>query len=221
MKVAQDEGSAGSLKWLQRLVNDQPALLDAEVRRAVGLGEDVLIAWRSPLRGDSYSEYRDQTFLGQLEIELPHQSLESFWPSRGPQWDALAVTPTGAVLLVEAKAHIGELTSHCAARNPSSLERIQDAFDATKQHYGAPPAANWLSPYYQYTNRLAHLYLLREVNRLDAHLVHVCFLNDRQMGGPATDAEWKRALKDVHEALGLPDRPIPGLCHVMIDVERL
>lgn len=60
--------------------------------------------------------------------------------------------------------------------------------------------------YYQYTNRLAHLYFLRTLNRIPAHLVFVYFLNDAEMGGPKTAEEWAGALRLVHAQLGIDDR---------------
>ena len=41
-------------------------------------------------------------------LTLPQRSLSSFWPRRGPQWDGLARTGRGDLLLVEAKAHVAD-----------------------------------------------------------------------------------------------------------------
>ena len=41
------------------------------------------------------------------------------------------------------------------------------------------PRTDWSHCFYQYANRLAHLYLLRESNGLDAFLVFVYFVDDR------------------------------------------
>lgn len=221
MRVVQRADGRGSLKWTQRLINDFPDLLDSEIRRAVSIGPEPLIEWSSPRANDEFAEYRDQDFLRVIDASLTRRSLSSFWPARGPQWDALGRTSSGAVLLVEAKAHVNELLSGCSAKSERSLRMIREALDDTKGHYGVSDSADWLSAYYQYTNRLAHLYLLRELNAVNAHLIHVCFMNDAEMGGPASPSEWESAFAEAHQVLGLGDRPIEGLHHVFIDVGRL
>src|SRR5258705_2426512 len=63
------------------------------------------------------------------------------WPhGRGIQtWDAVGRIKRGSAeewLLVEAKAHIGELKSNCKA--DGGLERIRQTVDATKAALGVP-----------------------------------------------------------------------------------
>src|SRR5688572_174877 len=103
MRVPQTEGSAGSLKWIQRAVNDRPFVLQEALHKA-GFAKSG-IEWRSPLRDDAWAEYRDDTFLEKIGHKDLAPALGQFWPARGPQWDALAVADD-EVLLVEAKAHI-------------------------------------------------------------------------------------------------------------------
>ena len=113
MKVPQQEGKKGSLKWIQKLVNDHPQVLDREIKGACNFPDTDNITWVSPLRKDEYAEYRDDSFLVQLDVKLPDFPLNKFWPDRGPQWDALGKTHGGARILVEAKAHVEELrTGH-------------------------------------------------------------------------------------------------------------
>ena len=133
---------------------------------------------------DAY-EYRDQGFLDKLGITLDRQPLPTFWPTGGPQWDALGRTNSG-VILIEAKAHLNELTSTCAA-GPISLARIQQSFGLVKRAIGAHEHACWTTPYYQYANHLAHLFLLRELNGINAELVLLCVLNDHEMRGPTSE----------------------------------
>lgn len=215
-RLPQKPGSKGSLKWVQTLVNQHPAILNTAIGDALGI-EPASIEWRSPLAADDHAEYRDQGFLDALGINLPRHPLPAFWPDRGPQWDALARTSTG-VILVEAKAHIREMTSTCAA-GPASMARIQASFSMVKQAIGAPADADWTTPYYQYANRIAHLYLLRELNGIEADLVNLCFLNDHEMAGPTTAGQWQEAIQTVHAALGLPSGGLmKHVRHVFVDV---
>jgi hypothetical protein len=136
-RYAQTEGTKGSKRWVQLLVNDHRELLDGPLGKTLGTGS---IAWRSPLRDDDFAEYRDIAALGLLDVQLTQRPLETFWPSRGPQWDALGVIGAGEPVLVEAKAHVGELlTSPSGATAEDSVAQITAAPDETAKALGATP----------------------------------------------------------------------------------
>lgn len=193
MRVIQPEGTNGSLKWIQRAIAHRPDLL-----QPAGLGP---IEWRSPLKEDNFAEYRDASFLNRLGLGSLFPALETFWPSRGPQWDALGLHPTGP-LLVEAKAHLKEFASTSAAASPKSRQLIAAAFASVQSDLGLA-SATWTTPYYQYANRLAHLWWLRKKN-IDAKLLLVGFIGDAAMGGPAQAEDWRRLFQTADAALGLP-----------------
>jgi hypothetical protein len=130
------------------------------------------------------------------------EQLAAFWPARGPQWDALATTDRGDVLLVEAKAHIAELCSPPSQAGAVSREKIETALRATAKHLNARWPDRWIDCFYQLTNRLAHLYFLRK-HGVSAWLVLVNFLGDEEVSGPATVAEWEAAYEVVLHVLGL------------------
>ena len=200
----------GSRRWLQVLVNCRPEMLgDAIAQRLPELPEDV--DWRSPLAEDHYAEYRDQTFLDRLAgswyyraPEQPQRDLADFWPRFGPQWDALAVTDRGQILLVEAKAHIPEMvTAPTQARGESARQKIQESLETVKAYVNSKAPVDWSTSFYQYANRLAHLYWMRAINGHDAYLVNLFFINDREMNGPATEAEWRAAIRLQEVFLGV------------------
>ncbi len=68
---------------------------------------------------------------------------------------------------------------------------------------------DWSQRFYQYTNRIAHAYLLGILNGLPAMLVFVYFTGDLDMDGPQTRREWESAIAVLHEALGLRGRMPP------------
>lgn len=219
MRIPQPVGTKGSLKWIQEMLSRPNGGLERAVRETLGLPANVAIQWKSPRLEDHHAEYRDGSFLRLLGLERLVPELRGFWPSRGPQWDALALTSDDRVILVEAKAHAGELASSCTA-GAKSREIIDRALDAAKRYYGARSTADWSNGNYQYANRLAHLQFLRE-RGVDAHLVFVYFMNDREVGGPSTKAEWAHVLDECHTSLGLPgQRSVPGLHSVFIDVSQ-
>lgn len=221
-RFPQSPGRRGSKKWIQILVNKQPELLGKEIKTSLGLDQDESICWCSPLEKDEYAEYRDQAFLDRLSIKLEKVPLDTFWPQRGPQWDALGKGEEDKIFLVEAKTHIGELVSSLRAKNPNSLEKIGKSLEDAKRFFGSSVESDWSSPFYQYTNRLAHLYLLRVLNDVPAYLVFIYFINDVEMGGPRTVAEWKREIDRLHSYLRISRHKLEQfVTNIFIDVDCL
>lgn len=219
-RYAQPPGRKGSLRWVQMMVNDHTNHLSSVVGASIGVIADE-IRWVSPMADDDYAEYRDQGFLDRLDITLNHYPLKDFWAARGPQWDALGRIGN-RVLLVEAKAHLAELKSPSCQAGPASLIRIETSLALVKSSFGAARDVAWTGQYYQYANRLAHLYLLRELNHIPCEMVNLCFLNDHAMNGPATIAEWHAAFDSAQLALGIQDNPLlRHVHHVFVDVADL
>jgi hypothetical protein len=199
-RIRQPQGVRGSLKWIQRCINGNSNIIDeAIISKLAGTQS---IDWRSPLIEDDYAEYRDGAFLARLGLESLQDRLAAFWPQRGAQWDALGFCDNGGVLLVEAKAHIAEMCSPPSSASQSSRDRIRAALAETIASLGAKPRADWIETFYQYANRLAHLYFLRK-NKVPAWLVLVGFLNDDEMDGPQTPREWKAAYRLADYVLGI------------------
>jgi hypothetical protein len=218
MRVNQAEGKRGSQKWLQRAVNYSPALLDNLILPKLAGASHI--SWRSPLVEDKFAEYRDSEFLKCVEAERLTKNLARFWPSRGPQWDGLAVSDAGDILLVEAKAHIGELCSPPTQASPSSRKMIEKALKEVASYVRAKPCAPWSSTFYQLANRLAHLHFLRK-HGLKAWLVLVNFVGDDAMSGPKSEREWSAAYQVVWHVLGIPKqhRLAPYIIEIFPGVE--
>jgi hypothetical protein len=204
-RVSQKRASRGSQKWIQMLVNQAPQLLDRAVARHLNLSPTDRIVWLSPLAEDAYAEYRDEMFLSKIDARAEVAPLSGFWPTRGPQWDALGRTSRGELLLIEAKAHIPELLSPPTQATGRSLRTIRASLDRVKRAVGSRAAADWSGPYYQYTNRLAHLYFFRNLNRIPAYLVFVYLLNDADKQGAKTAEEWAGAIRLMHAQLGIDE----------------
>lgn len=209
MRVAPDfsaTGPRGSQKWLIRAVNDRPEVLFEHVS---AVWPDIRrIDWRSPLAEDDWAEYRDAAFLDRIGLSAHANALGMFWPTRGPQWDGLAVFEGAdgeGVLLVEAKAHLAEAESPGTQAQGASLERIEAALGAAAAAFGAPAGSVWHKKYYQYANRLAHLHFLRS-RGADTRLLFVDFVGDAEMGGPSTPDGWHAATREIETALGVAPR---------------
>ena len=211
----------GSKKWLQKLINEKPQLLELKIRAELDLPEDEQIEWLSPLKEDGYSEYGDLRFTKRLGIRLEKVSLEDFWPKGGPRWDALAKSQRGGLFLVEAKSHIDELIVTMKATG-SSARKIRESLKKTRTFLNATPEVDWSQRLYQYTNRLAHLYLLRHLNGLPTYLVFVYFVNDLEMKGPTTVHEWQGAIELLNSYLGIRKHKLENfIADIFIDVHSL
>ena len=217
----------GSQRWLQTLVSRCPELLNRELAPRLNTAPDT-IRWHSPLEDDKYAEYWDGDFIKLLGINLERMPLKSFWPPSGPRWDALGNASRDQILLVEAKAHIAELNSGPTGAKGRSLSRIRKSLEATKLFIGARSETDWSTCFYQYTNRLAHLYFLREKNKLNAFLVFLYFLNAKEMAAtntivPETKEEWESAILLLEQHLGIPHRHklSPYVIDVFINVDDI
>jgi len=195
----------GSKRWIQVAVNDKASILTAAILESLGLPGRMKIEWSSPV-GPHYREHRDLAALGVMKAPSLRVDLDSFWPRRGPVWDALGRTDHGDLLFVEAKAHIAEAASPRSKATPASYALIQKSLEQVRAWLAPRSRADWTGTFFQYANRLAHLWFYRVQNRLPAHLVFVYFLNARDVGGPARREEWDAALTLLHSALGLSRR---------------
>lgn len=189
--------------WLRVAVNDRGNVLDRYIRNAFSWPDSETLEWRSPVRGDDFAEYYDEEFLKRLGVgELPHP-LKSFWPKSGPRWDGLARTSGHQLILVEAKAYIEEGVDYRSGASPKSLALILGSLEEAKRAFKANANAPWETPFYQYANRLAHLYFMVEKNRLDAYLVFLYFADAPDVPAPCSKAEWEGARRLTEKCLGL------------------
>ena len=216
----------GSQRWLQLVVNRCPEIIDRAIGEAIGLGQDEMIEWLSPLESDCFREYKDQAFLKRLCIDPQSQQLKDFWPRGGPVWDGLAKTSCGRHLLIEAKANIPEFDSSPTGASRESLRKIEEALRKTRCFLGVRSETDWTRCFYQYANRLAHLYYLKEVNGIDAALVFVYFVGDKTVCGkePVSKEGWEAAIALATHHLGIGTNREwirENVADVFIDVHHL
>ena len=179
-----------------------------------------IIEWLSPLEHDDYSEYSDGDFINLLGLTL-NNPLSDFWPTGGSHWDALGKSKDGQVFLIEAKANIPEIVSDpSGARKPLSIALIDKSLSETKLYLKIKNEVDWTGKFYQYTNRLAHLYFLREKNNIPAWLVNVYFVKDKEVKGPECKKEWLAALQVAKSYLGTSHHKLSKyIIELFIDVE--
>jgi hypothetical protein len=123
---------------------------------------------------------------------------------------------------LEAKANVREAASPPSKASPASLAKILSALSEARRFYAPDSVADWHGVFYQYANRLAHHYLLTQLNGIDSRLVFLYFMNASDVRGPTTVAEWEAVTKLIHAALGLP--PVLSqyrVHHAYLDVNSL
>src|SRR5579859_6829629 len=83
-----------------------------------------------------------------------------------------------------------------------SRRRIEAAFSELWAAWGISGTDAWFDRYYQYANRVAHAYLLNELNRVPAFLVFLYVADDKGFR-TTTRENWRRAVAEAHSALGI------------------
>lgn len=77
---------------------------------------------------------------------------------------------------MEAKANVPESVSFCGAKDKNSLDTISASLAETQRWLNCrDPRIDWKCGFYQYANRLAYLYFLREKAQKEAYLVFLHF----------------------------------------------
>jgi hypothetical protein len=218
----QRSDSHGSLKQLQLLVNNRQDLLDQRIKESINSFTNDNIIWKSPLQDDDYAEYTDNDFLTRIGFDPDEINLHEFWPQRGANWDALATTDKGKIVLVEAKANIPEMVSPPSGAGEVSMTMIQNALNETKEYLNKNTVIDWAGKFYQYTNRIAHLYFLRVKKNKKAFLINIYFVGDQSVDGPKTVEEWKGAIQVMNLYLGLNSHKLKKyMADIFIDLTDL
>jgi hypothetical protein len=221
-RIIQKSEGRGSLKDIQVLINRNQEVIDNLLKSNFDDLANEQIIWSSPIEQDDYAEYRDNDFLLKVGLDPKVISLDTFWPSKGPQWDALAKTTKGQVILVEAKAHISEIVTPATSAEGISKNLIEKSLNETKDFLGITNNIDWAGTFYQYTNRLAHLYFLRKKCNKSAFLINIYFIGDETVPGPNTKQEWDGALKVLHTYLGVSRHKLSKYtADIFIDVNKL
>jgi hypothetical protein len=180
--------------------------LNAQVRAVTGVADVRWLDWNStPAEVDA--EWKGVTFLPDDLRARVRAAWSDWWPQRGnpPNWDAVASLDGREWLLVEAKAHPGELKSTCAATPGEGREQIARAFAATQAALGVREA-NWMNDYYQAANRVAFLHFLQRQG-IPARMLFIYFVGDLvrpDRSSPQSADAWSVALQAQDAHLGLP-----------------
>lgn len=190
------------LRWLGRHRHE----LHRQIEKSVG---GRMIDWIDSdfHRGKQDAEWKGVDFLPDY---LPaKKKWNEFWPPTGnvQNWDAVGwidMRSHAELLLVEAKGNLQELKSICGAQEHGGRPLIRNSLDETKAAMGIEIESDWLSPYYQYCNRLAMMHFLTTHN-IPCHLLFVYFHGDMTPNCtcPKNEGEWLNSLETMYKHIGL------------------
>jgi len=135
--------------------------------------------------------------------DMQRRTVTEWWlaaPERAntPNWDLVSTCTIGGragLLLVEAKAHVGELKpdDSCGARDEHNRKRIKDDIEEVTRTLGE----GWrlsADSHYQLSNRFAWAWKVANL-KIPVVLVYLGFLNAAEMLHPFGDHEaWERCL---------------------------
>lgn len=197
----------GSKLCMQLCVNNSRK--KKQLDSLIGLGE---VKWYSPLATENFKEYELPGFFKEhSEMFSPKIN----WPKLPKikcHWDAIGVAPDGTLILVEAKAHQGELEKGCMAKDPRSISIIRERVYATM---GGNDEA-WMNTYYQIANRYVYLDQLNAAG-IKTVLVYLYFVNDVTHGNESRES-WDEYLAKMRLEHPTPQRLEPFVKHIFFDV---
>jgi len=123
--------------------------------------------------------------------------------------------------LAEAKANIPEINSSIQAKFADSISKIHASLHETQKFLNFKKASNWEEGFYQYANRIAHLYFFRELCCIGAYLIFIYFTCDPTHIS-TTQKEWKGAIKLQKQLMGLKRHKLQKyVADVFIDVKDI
>lgn len=187
--------------WINNETNNLNQMILSNSLSLLQFGTEV--EWVSPIEEDQFKEYQDD-FLDFIiesdeKVNVYHK-LREFWPSNDPVWDGIGIVSNEkekGLLLVEAKAHVGETKSSMKAKSLDSREKITARVVEVKSAFGSNSAVEvWMNQYYQLANRLCFLYFLNEKLHIPTWLV-LCNFVDDQTYKPTSIETWLQHTQHV------------------------
>jgi len=153
---------------------------------------------------------------------------KKYWPQTGncQNWDGVIhlnpLVPKSKKMekwvVVEAKAHLGELGSSSGAGHKSRAI-IENAFNETKEFFGIKTKNDWLDNYYQLANRLAFIYFMQK-NNIDVSLLNIYFingwLNDKEKN-VSSQKIWEEKIKEEYNYMGVNQKAKNYISELFID----
>jgi len=167
-----------------------------------------------------------------LEKEPSYEAILSQWKDEWPQsgnsmnWDLIGYTVknnTKTWILIEAKAHIGELENDCKA-GQKSLKIIEKALTKTANNIGTEifKDSPWTKKYYQLANRIYILDLLKR-NDINSKLINIYFIGDKigsSRKSPIDIATWKIEIDKMKKYLNIEKSNFIDVLDLFLEINK-
>ena len=167
-----------------------------------------------------------------LEKEPNYQAVLSKWKEEWPQtgnsmnWDLVGYTVKNHIktwVLIEAKAHIGELENDCKA-GPKSLIKIVKALTKTANNIGTDifKDSPWTKKYYQLANRIYILDLLKR-NDINSKLINIYFIGDKiesSRKSPKDKNTWELEISKMKKYLNIEKSNSIDILDLYLDINK-
>ncbi|WP_417291568.1 hypothetical protein [Corallibacter sp.] len=183
---------------------------------------------------DAGKEIPDKELIGLsfLQDEPNYQEVLSLWKKEWPQtgnsmnWDLVGYTIKNGIktwILIEAKAHLGELSQSCGA-SKHSLSKIEDALLKTAENNGINIIKDnpWTKKYYQFANRI---YIQDFLNRsgIKSKLINIYFLGDmssKNRKSPKNKEKWEIEIDKMKRYLNIEKSDMKDIKNLYLEIDK-
>jgi hypothetical protein len=167
-----------------------------------------------------------------LENEPNYQEVLSYWKKEWPQkgnsmnWDLIGYTIQGGIktwILIEAKAHLGELSQSSGA-SENSLLKIEETLLKTAKNNRITIIEDspWTKKHYQFANRIYVLDLLKRCG-IKSKLVNIYFIGDKILKNrksPQNIKEWTVEIEKMKKYLNIENSDLIDIENLYLEVDK-
>jgi hypothetical protein len=215
------------LRWLGRHRNE----FDKRVNSLLGTDD---ISWLDfDFDSDSKKTIPDKEIKGLNFLDKnTHETVISTWENEWPQtgnsmnWDLVGFTENDGEktwILIEAKAHLGELEQNCGA-STESLAKIEKALTESAERNGIRILDKnpWIKKYYQQANRIYVLDLLKR-HTIKVKLVNIYFIGDmysKNRKSPQNRDDWQTKLVEMKKYLNIEQLTTLEIKDLFLEIDK-
>jgi len=167
-------------------------------------------------------------FLDKKTFETVISTWRKEWPQTGNSmnWDLIGSAENHGEktwILIEAKAHLGELEQNCGA-SAESLAKIEKALAETAKRNGITILDKnpWTKKYYQLANRIYVLDLLKRHN-IKVKLVNIYFIGDmcsKNRKSPQNIVGWQAKLVEMKKYLNIEQLTTLEIKDLFLEIDK-
>ena len=213
------------LRWIGRHRNE----FDKRVKSLLGTDN---ISWLD-FDFDSEKTIPDKEIIGLNFLDKnTYETVISTWKKEWPQtgnsmnWDLVGFTVKHGEktwILIEAKAHLGELEQNCGA-STESLAKIEKVLAESAKRNGITIMDQnpWTKKYYQLANRIYILDLLKQ-HSIKVKLVNIYFIGDmcsKNRMSPQNIDDWQAKLLEMKRYLNIEHLTTLEIKDLFLEIDK-